>query len=95
VAHSLPEQVFSFRSRQWVVSDVRPSTVPAVPFKRNFNGPQYLLTLSSVEDDSLGGELQVIWEVEPGAKVIERTARRSLRSRSNRLTGSARTSLFF
>jgi hypothetical protein len=33
-----------------------------------------LLTLSSVEDDGLGEELQVIWEIESGAKVIERVA---------------------
>lgn len=31
-----------------------------------------MLTLSSVEDDGLGEELQVIWEIEPGAKIIEK-----------------------
>lgn len=35
---------------------------------------QNLLTLSSVEDDGLGEELQVVWEIEPGAQVIERVA---------------------
>ena len=33
-----------------------------------------MVTLSSVEDDDLGEELQVIWEVEPGVKVTERNA---------------------
>jgi hypothetical protein len=33
-----------------------------------------LLTLSSVEDDGLGEEPQVIWEIEPGARVIEKVA---------------------
>jgi hypothetical protein len=33
-----------------------------------------LLTLSSVEDDGLGEEQQVIWEIEPGARVIEKVA---------------------
>jgi hypothetical protein len=33
-----------------------------------------LLTLASVEDDGLGEELQVIWEIEPGARVIEKVA---------------------
>jgi len=30
-----------------------------------FAGPQHLLTLSSVEDDGLGEELQIVWEIEP------------------------------
>ena len=33
----------------------------------------HLVTLSSVEDDALGEELQVIWEIEPGATTIEKT----------------------
>jgi hypothetical protein len=32
-----------------------------------------LVLLSSVEDDALGEELQVIWEIEPGARIIEET----------------------
>src|SRR5205823_9828026 len=73
---SLPEQgqLVSVRSRQWVVNDVRPSTLPPPALKPAFDGPQHLLTLSSVEDDGLGEELQVIWEIEPGAKVIEKGA---------------------
>lgn len=73
---SPPEQgqLVSVRSRQWIVNDVRPSTLPAPALKPSFNGPQHLLTLSSVEDDGLGEELQVIWEIEPGAKIIEKVA---------------------
>ncbi len=73
---SPPEQgqLVSVRSRQWVVNDVRPSTLPGSVFKPTFSGPQNLLTLSSVEDDGLGEELQVVWEIEPGAKVIEKVA---------------------
>ena len=73
---SLPEQgqLVSVRSRQWVVNDVRPSTLPPPALKPAFSGPQHLLTLSSVENDGLGEELQVIWEIEPEAKVIERVA---------------------
>src|SRR6476661_394087 len=67
-------QLVSVRSRQWVVNDVRPSTLPTLALKPSFSGPQHLLTLSSVEDDGLGEELQVIWEIEPGAKVIEKVA---------------------
>src|SRR5947209_8864801 len=76
VVTSPPEQgqLVSVRSRQWIVNDMRPSTLPAAALKPNFAGPQHLLTLASVEDDGLGEELQVIWEIEPGAKVIEKVA---------------------
>src|SRR6516162_10057448 len=75
-AHPPPEQgqLVSVRSRQWIVNDVRPSTLPPPVLKPTFHGPQHLLTLASVEDDGLGEELQVIWEIEPGAKVIEKVA---------------------
>jgi hypothetical protein len=48
--------------------------LPTPALKPAFSGPQHLLTLSSVEDDSLGEETQVMWEIEPGAKVIEKVA---------------------
>ncbi|NLE58096.1 MAG: DEAD/DEAH box helicase, partial [Planctomycetes bacterium] len=76
VAASLPEQgqLVQVRSRQWVVNHVKPSTLPSLALKPTFDGPQHLLTLSSVEDDGLGEELQVIWEVEPAARIIEKVA---------------------
>src|SRR5215813_15631490 len=67
-------QLVSVRSRQWIVTNVRPSTLPTSALKPTFAGPQHLLTLASVEDDGLGEELQVIWEIEPGARVIEKVA---------------------
>ena len=67
-------QLVSVRFRQWIVNDVRPSTLLPPALKPAFSGPQHLLTLSSVEDDGLGEELQVIWEIEPGARVIEKVA---------------------
>jgi hypothetical protein len=75
-AQSPPEQgqLVSVPSRQWIVHDVRPSTLPAAALKPTFHGPQHLLTLASVEEDGLGEELQVIWEIESGARVIERVA---------------------
>jgi hypothetical protein len=33
---------------------------------------QHLVKLSSIEDDALGEELQVIWEIEPGASAFEK-----------------------
>src|SRR5437763_3981384 len=74
--NSPPEQgqLVCVRSRPWVVNDVRPSTLPASALKPTFTAPQHLLTLSSVEADGLGEELRVIWEIEPGARLIERVA---------------------
>jgi len=56
------------------VNNVKPSSLPTDALKPKFSGPQNLLTLSSVEDDGLGEELQVVWEIEPGARVIEKVA---------------------
>jgi hypothetical protein len=76
VAHSPPEQgqPISVRSRQWITNHVRPSTLPPPALKPAFSGPQHLLTLTSVEDDGLCEELQVIGEIESGARVIEKAA---------------------
>jgi len=73
---NLPEQgqLVQVRSRPWVVNGVKPSTLPIPAMKLPVAVPQNLLTLSSVEDDGLGEELQVVWEIEPGAKVIEKVA---------------------
>jgi ERCC4-related helicase len=64
------------RCRRYVVLDVVQSslptdllTSPALSSRRT----QHLITLTSVEDDALGEELQVIWEIEPGATTIEKT----------------------
>jgi superfamily II DNA or RNA helicase len=69
VAHETvpePGQLVEVRRRQWIVSDVdAASIVPRVP-KRT------LLRLASIDEDSLGEELEVLWELEPGAHVIER-----------------------
>ena len=77
VALAPPEQgqMVSVRSRQWVVNDVRPSTLLAPALKPTFSGPQHLLTLASVEDDGLCAELQVFWEIEHGTGVVESPCR--------------------
>jgi ERCC4-related helicase len=67
-------QLVSVRSRQWIVTEVAPSTLPSDRLQTGLENPQNLLTLSSVEDDGLGEELNVIWELEPGAGVIEKVA---------------------
>lgn len=61
-----PGQLVEVRRRQWIVSDVDAASVsPELP-KRN------LVKLASIDEDALGEELEVLWELEPGAHVIER-----------------------
>src|SRR4051812_18856176 len=73
---ALPEQgqLVQVRSRRWVVNEVKPSSLRTTSLKLPVVQQQNLLTLSSVEDDGLGEDVQVIWEIEPGAKLIERIA---------------------
>ena len=57
-------QLVRVRDRHWVVSDVQASTLDG-------DHAQHLIELASVEDDGLGDELSVIWEIEPGIAVLE------------------------
>jgi len=65
---ALPEQgqLVTVRQRHYVVNEVAKSTLPEQLLRTSGNGGQHLISLSSVEDDALGEELQVIWELEPG-----------------------------
>lgn len=65
-----PGQLVEVRQRRYVVTEIVPSVLATntLPLRR-----QHLLSLSSVEDDALGEELQVLWELEPGARAIEKT----------------------
>ena len=71
VASSPPKQgqIVNVRSRNWMVTDISASTLPPNRLQFGLVSPQHLITLSSVEDDSLGEELQVIWEIEPAVEV--------------------------
>lgn len=76
LATSPPEQgqLVTVRKRQWVVADVNRSELSPRDAASVAKGAQHLVTLTSVEDDGLGEELQVVWEIEPGAAVVERAA---------------------
>jgi hypothetical protein len=71
---SLPEQgqLVSVRSRRWVVGEVNKSALPPPPLEPIPAQAKHLVSLLSVEDDALGEELQVVWEIEPRAEVIEK-----------------------
>ena len=62
---SIPEQgqLAVVRQRRYVVTDVRSGVSGA----QIADQPEHLVSLTSIEDDALGKELQVIWEIEPGA----------------------------
>src|SRR5687768_6497127 len=61
-----PGQLVEVRRRQWVVADVASSQLDGASIQQN------CVTLSSIDEDGLGEELEVIWEIEPGAQIIER-----------------------
>ena len=80
-------QLVEVRRRQWVVADIhtsRLSSETSLLGVRDQQGEyqvkrpsrtttgQSLLTLSSIEEDALGEELQAIWELEPGARILEK-----------------------
>jgi superfamily II DNA or RNA helicase len=67
-------QLVRVRQRQWVVGEVAKNSLPLTPLQALHDHRQHLVTLASIEDDGLGDELQVIWELEPGAAVIEQIA---------------------
>ena len=73
-----PGQLVDVRQRRYVVVDVVQGTVPAEASGKLSlqlqTQSQHLVALNSVEDDDLGEELQVIWEIEPGVNVVERNA---------------------
>ena len=61
-----PGQLVEVRRRQWVVAEAPSgSSLPG-------GQPQHLVTLASLDEDALGEELQVIWELEPGARVLDK-----------------------
>jgi len=58
------------RQRRYVVTDVQRTVL--LPQSVSAEQPCHLVSLTSVEDDALGEELQVIWEIEPGARAFEK-----------------------
>ncbi|MFI5299373.1 MAG: DISARM system SNF2-like helicase DrmD [Polyangiales bacterium] len=68
-------QLVTVRRRRYVVTDVAPSALPVDALDPL--GPtsaQHLVDLTSVDDDGLGEELRVVWEIEPGAVVLDRAS---------------------
>ena len=71
---AIPEagQIVEVRQRPWVVVEVTATPFTPDPL-RGLVHPQHLITLSSIEDDGLGEELQVLWELEPSRSIREQS----------------------
>ena len=71
---AIPEagQIVEVRQRPWVVVEVTATPFTPDPL-RGLVRPQHLITLSSIEDDGLGEELQVLWELEPSRSIREQS----------------------
>lgn len=67
----VPEQgqIALLRQGRYVITDVRASSLSSGQQRA-----QHLVSATSIEDDALGQEIQVIWETEVGAQVFERVA---------------------
>lgn len=73
---SLPTtgQVVRVRQRQYIVSSIDESSLPDEVLGTKTTGDnQHLITLTSIEDDGLGETLQVIWQLEPGTHIIDKS----------------------
>ena len=72
----VPEQgeLVEVRRRQWLVSDVE-------PYKPDGDGyrEQHLVTLESIEEDAGGEQISVVWQIEPGARILEKAGLPELR----------------
>jgi superfamily II DNA or RNA helicase len=80
---AVPElgQLVEVRGRHWVVTEITISALPPDPLSGE--GPrQHLLGLSSVEDDALSEDLQVVWEAEVGRRIRERATLPEVRAGS-------------
>jgi hypothetical protein len=64
VAVPEPGRLVRVRGRHWVVADVTRSVL-TLP-------PQHFVSLTSVEDNRYDESIDVLWEIEPGTRVLER-----------------------
>lgn len=61
-----PGQLVEVRRRQWITAEVDGGSLAPGRPKR------HLVRLNAIDEDALGEEIEVVWELEPGAHVIER-----------------------
>ncbi|WIX85857.1 DISARM system SNF2-like helicase DrmD [Amycolatopsis sp. DG1A-15b] len=61
-----PGQVVNIRGANWAVTGVQQQSLPRSAQDDAVQQLQHAVSLQSVEDDRLGDELRVVWELEPG-----------------------------
>lgn len=64
-----PGQVVNVRGSTWAVADVRQQGLPRSPADEGSAGLTHVVDLQSLEEDRLGDELSVVWELEVGHTV--------------------------
>ncbi|MEV5710259.1 DISARM system SNF2-like helicase DrmD [Actinoallomurus sp. NPDC052274] len=64
-----PGQVVNVRGSTWAVADVRRQGLPRSPADEGAAGLTHVVSLQSLEEDRLGQELAVVWELEVGHTV--------------------------
>jgi superfamily II DNA or RNA helicase len=62
-----PGQLVEVRRRQWIVTDIQTSAFET----SKVAVPQHLVSLVSLDEDTPNEPLSVIWEIEPGARILE------------------------
>jgi ERCC4-related helicase len=65
-------QVVSVRKKRFTVIDIQENTADSSVINDVLISSMHLVHLSSIEDDDLGNEIAVIWQVEPGVKIEEK-----------------------
>lgn len=64
-----PGQIVNVRGSTWAVADVRRQGLPRSPADEGSPGLTHVVSLQSLEEDRLGEELAVVWELEVGHTV--------------------------
>ena len=65
-----PGRVVEVRGATWAVADVKRQGLPRSPADEARAQEQHVVTLQSLDEDRLGEELSVIWELEVGHTVV-------------------------
>ncbi|MGW2087526.1 DISARM system SNF2-like helicase DrmD [Streptomyces sp. NPDC001880] len=64
-----PGQVVKVRGSTWAVSDIQKQGLPRSPADEGVPGLTHVVSLQSLDEDRLGQELTVVWELEVGHTV--------------------------
>lgn len=72
----VPEQgqLVETRHRRWLATEINATETSVSTGNLEITGQKYhLVTLASVEDDSLHEEIQIVWEIEQGNRVFQKS----------------------